>query len=112
VDFDYWHRKQTGGRGEYAKVIGYMEPLGHHQVFLKILLSLKLCEESFSLSESTFELTIISEHADGVQRQDNWYKHSQEFHSSDKKELRKVVPQRSTFWTQSDGRKVRPSRWG
>lgn len=27
VPFDYWHRKQTGGRGEYARVIGYMEPL-------------------------------------------------------------------------------------
>jgi elongation factor G len=28
VNFDYWHRKQTGGRGEYARVIGFMEPLG------------------------------------------------------------------------------------
>jgi elongation factor G len=28
VNFDYWHRKQTGGRGEYARVIGYLEPLG------------------------------------------------------------------------------------
>ena len=28
VKFDYWHRKQTGGRGEYARVIGYIEPLG------------------------------------------------------------------------------------
>lgn len=27
VNFDYWHRKQSGGRGEYARVIGYMEPL-------------------------------------------------------------------------------------
>lgn len=27
VPFDYWHRKQTGGRGEYARVIGYVEPL-------------------------------------------------------------------------------------
>jgi len=26
-DFDYWHRKQSGGRGEYARVIGHMEPL-------------------------------------------------------------------------------------
>lgn len=26
--YDYWHRKQTGGRGEYARVIGYFEPLG------------------------------------------------------------------------------------
>ena len=30
VDFDYWHRKQTGGRGEYARVIGYLEPLPAH----------------------------------------------------------------------------------
>ncbi|CAB4054122.1 fusA [Lepeophtheirus salmonis] len=27
VEFDYWHRKQSGGRGEYARVIGYLEPL-------------------------------------------------------------------------------------
>ena len=27
VSFDYWHRKQSGGRGEYARIIGYMEPL-------------------------------------------------------------------------------------
>lgn len=27
VQFDYWHRKQSGGRGEYARVIGYIEPL-------------------------------------------------------------------------------------
>lgn len=25
--YDYWHRKQSGGRGEYARVIGYYEPL-------------------------------------------------------------------------------------
>ena len=27
VNFDFWHRKQSGGRGEYARVIGVMEPL-------------------------------------------------------------------------------------
>ena len=27
VNFDYWHRKQYGGRGEYARVIGYLEAL-------------------------------------------------------------------------------------
>jgi len=27
VNFDFWHRKQSGGRGEYARVIGLMEPL-------------------------------------------------------------------------------------
>ena len=26
-NYDYWHRKQSGGRGEYARVIGRMEPL-------------------------------------------------------------------------------------
>ncbi|XP_052702945.1 elongation factor G, mitochondrial-like [Crassostrea angulata] len=25
--FDYWHKKQSGGRGEYARVIGTVEPL-------------------------------------------------------------------------------------
>lgn len=27
VPYDHWHRKQSGGRGEYARVIGHMEPL-------------------------------------------------------------------------------------
>ncbi len=27
VAYDHWHRKQSGGRGEYARVIGVMEPL-------------------------------------------------------------------------------------
>jgi len=30
VKFDFWHRKQSGGRGEYARVIGVMEPLPAH----------------------------------------------------------------------------------
>lgn len=30
-NFDYFHKKQSGGRGEYARVIGYMEPLEPHE---------------------------------------------------------------------------------
>jgi elongation factor G len=28
ADFDYLHKKQTGGSGQYAKVVGYIEPMG------------------------------------------------------------------------------------
>lgn len=31
VEYDFWHRKQSGGRGEYARVIGYMETLPPHK---------------------------------------------------------------------------------
>ncbi len=31
IPYDYWHRKQSGGRGEYARVIGYFEPLPHSE---------------------------------------------------------------------------------
>ncbi len=27
ADFDYLHKKQTGGSGQYAKVVGYLEPI-------------------------------------------------------------------------------------
>lgn len=27
VNFDYWHRQQCGGRGQFGRVIGYVEPL-------------------------------------------------------------------------------------
>ena len=27
ANFNYLHKKQTGGAGQYAKVIGYIEPI-------------------------------------------------------------------------------------
>ena len=31
VKFDYLHKKQSGGRGEFARVIGVLEPLEPHE---------------------------------------------------------------------------------
>ena len=34
--FDFLHKKQSGGSGQYGKVIGYIEPLdGEHQTGLE-----------------------------------------------------------------------------
>lgn len=30
--FDYTHKRQSGGRGQYGKVTGYFEPLSHDEV--------------------------------------------------------------------------------
>ncbi|EER15916.1 translation elongation factor G, putative [Perkinsus marinus ATCC 50983] len=32
VAFDYTHKRQSGGRGQYGKVTGYFEPLSHDEV--------------------------------------------------------------------------------
>lgn len=32
VEFDWLHKKQTGGSGQYAKVIGYIEPLSENEL--------------------------------------------------------------------------------
>jgi elongation factor G len=31
ADFSYTHKKQTGGAGQYAKVIGYIEPMEYDE---------------------------------------------------------------------------------
>ena len=64
VKFDYWHRKQTGGRGEYARVIGYMEPLGPTnntvvQVFLHFSLVLVIKESAWLLMECIERISFI-----------------------------------------------------
>jgi elongation factor G len=32
VEFDWLHKKQTGGSGQYAKVMGYLEPLSEEEI--------------------------------------------------------------------------------
>ncbi len=31
ANFDYLHKKQSGGAGQYAKIIGYIEPITDNQ---------------------------------------------------------------------------------
>jgi elongation factor G len=53
ADFDFTHKKQTGGAGQYAKVIGYIEPI-LSQEELQEVVSGKEAAESEERKEKEF----------------------------------------------------------
>jgi elongation factor G len=60
VPFNYIHRKQSGGAGQYGRVIGYIEPMegnenGGPSQFVNKIIGGRIAEEYFAACEKGFE---------------------------------------------------------
>jgi elongation factor G len=74
VEFDYLHKKQTGGSGQYAKVIGFIEPLSEEEraeaeqinVFENRCVGMNIPPEYYSSCEKGAEGALVGCEVEGV----------------------------------------------